>query len=421
MKTIPRFILITSHLSLITIYLLLAANAAFAQGSLTPPGAPAPTFKTLQQIEPRTPISSLPFTISTPGSYYVTGNLTGVAGSHGITITVDNVTVDLNGFVITGVAGAFHGIEMPQTVTNIVIRNGTVANWSPLSGINGINARNSHFHQLQVRSNGLGLVAGLGARVTECGAFGNTSSGISAGSGSVVSHCAASTNTGNGINAGTGSTLTDCTARDNSGTYGIFADEGSTLTNCTATSNDVEHGIHADLRSTLTNCTASSNDSAAADSWGISVGAQSTVSNCTSTANTNSNGAASDSTGGGILAGASSTVQNCTVVGNKGDGIQVANDSRVFGNNCDSNEFGGGNAAGVHATGSDNRIEGNNVTDNTRGIDVDAGGNLIVKNSASGNGTPATDNYAITGTNTIGAIVTATGTITADPWANFSY
>jgi hypothetical protein len=35
-----------------------------AQGSLTPPGAPAPTMKTLTQIEPRTPISSLPFTIS---------------------------------------------------------------------------------------------------------------------------------------------------------------------------------------------------------------------------------------------------------------------------------------------------------------------------------------------------------------------
>jgi hypothetical protein len=41
-----------------------------AQGSLTPPpGAPAPTMKTLDQIEARTPISSAPFTISAPGSY----------------------------------------------------------------------------------------------------------------------------------------------------------------------------------------------------------------------------------------------------------------------------------------------------------------------------------------------------------------
>ena len=48
---------------------------AFAQGSLTPPGSPAPTMKTLAQIEPRTSISSVPFTISVPGSYYLTANL----------------------------------------------------------------------------------------------------------------------------------------------------------------------------------------------------------------------------------------------------------------------------------------------------------------------------------------------------------
>jgi hypothetical protein len=51
-------------------------STVFAQGSLTSPGAPAPTMKTLAQIEPRTPISSAPFTISVPGSYYLTTNLT---------------------------------------------------------------------------------------------------------------------------------------------------------------------------------------------------------------------------------------------------------------------------------------------------------------------------------------------------------
>lgn len=56
-------------------------STAFAQGSLTPPpGAPAPTMITLQQIEPRTPISSVPFTITTPGSYYLTTNLYSPSG-----------------------------------------------------------------------------------------------------------------------------------------------------------------------------------------------------------------------------------------------------------------------------------------------------------------------------------------------------
>ena len=71
-------------------------------GSLTPPGAPAPTMKTLAEVEPRTPISSIPITISEFGSYYLTGNLTGLPGTNGITIISDSVTIDLNGFALIG-------------------------------------------------------------------------------------------------------------------------------------------------------------------------------------------------------------------------------------------------------------------------------------------------------------------------------
>src|SRR5436190_21494060 len=81
---------------------LLISVSLFAQGGLAPPGAPAPTMKTLQQIEPRTPISSLPFNILTSGSYYVMTNLTGVSGSDGITVFVSGVTIDLGGFSLTG-------------------------------------------------------------------------------------------------------------------------------------------------------------------------------------------------------------------------------------------------------------------------------------------------------------------------------
>jgi hypothetical protein len=86
--------------------LLLAAAAAkmIAQGPLTPPGTPAPTMKTLDQLdaklEKRTPISSAPSTISASGSYYLTANLT-VASGTAIAISADNVTLDLNGFAST--------------------------------------------------------------------------------------------------------------------------------------------------------------------------------------------------------------------------------------------------------------------------------------------------------------------------------
>src|SRR5215469_10506728 len=74
--------------------------SAFGQGSLTPPGAPAPTMKSLDQIEARTPISSLPFTIGSSGSYYLAASLTGSGGNDGITVNADDVTVDLNGFAL---------------------------------------------------------------------------------------------------------------------------------------------------------------------------------------------------------------------------------------------------------------------------------------------------------------------------------
>src|SRR5438094_3223557 len=86
-------------------------SSILAQGRLTPPGAPAPTMKSLDQIEARTPISSLPFTIpfnNNSGSYYLTKNLS-VSTGNGIDIQGDNVMVDLNGFTISSTAASANG------------------------------------------------------------------------------------------------------------------------------------------------------------------------------------------------------------------------------------------------------------------------------------------------------------------------
>jgi hypothetical protein len=103
-------------------------STVFAQGSLTPPGAPAPTMKTLDQIEPRMPISSAPFTINVPGSYYLTTNLT-VSSGNGITIVASDVTLDLSGFTIssTDPANSGRGIMSSGARINLAIYNGHIS------------------------------------------------------------------------------------------------------------------------------------------------------------------------------------------------------------------------------------------------------------------------------------------------------
>jgi hypothetical protein len=118
--------------SLILIFLLTLNSqlTAFGQGSLTPPGAPAPTFKTLSQVEPRFPISDFQTNLTVSGSYYLVTNLfSGTNNNDAINIrtNVHDITIDLNGFSIisTNPAGGSSpvGIRISEA-TNIVIRNG---------------------------------------------------------------------------------------------------------------------------------------------------------------------------------------------------------------------------------------------------------------------------------------------------------
>src|SRR6266404_9548087 len=124
-RSIPSFLRSsTLFLALLLLSILDPQPSTFAQGSLTPPGAPGATMKTLAQIEPRTPISSLPYNITNAGSYYLTTNLTGLSGTNGIMISANHVVLDLAGFALSGVPGATIGVNLPATQTNLLVRNG---------------------------------------------------------------------------------------------------------------------------------------------------------------------------------------------------------------------------------------------------------------------------------------------------------
>jgi parallel beta-helix repeat protein len=96
----------------------------------------------------------------------------------------------------------------------------------------------------------------------------------------------------------------------------------------------------------------------------------------------------------------------------------VASDCRVVNNSCDQNSLTAGDT-GILVTGAGNQIDGNTVTDQSIGIDCNpATGNIIIRNTASGN----TTDYSIAAANSAGPILIGANPIASvNPWANFSF
>ena len=428
---------------LVAAWLLSTCNAqlstCFAQGSLTPPGAPAPTMKTLAQVEPRTPISTQGIIITQPGSYYLTTNLTGGATT-GLEINADNVVLDLNGFAIIGAPGTT-GIYVDDGHTNTCIRNGTVQNWIN-TGVSAGRAYNFQADHLMVSGNGRGIFAGTNATISSCTVrsnsifgisceqgslilectVGNTGqSGISSGAGSTVKDCAVQGNSFDGINVGESSIISGCTARAN-GFNGIFVSANCTVNDCVAKNNALD-GFHSDTGCVFSHCSSTFN---AGNGYTLGIG--NSIIACSAARNTgmgfslSTGGTIKDCSsyynhGNGITADSYCTIQNCTADYGDADGIVTTNGCRITENNVTRNGSSGN--AGIRVYGSGNRIEGNNAVGNINsGIVMQAGNNFLVRNSASGQSV----NYNAIGLSTFGPIDTNIGSITnLNPWANFSY
>ena len=251
-------------LAVFGVVMVMVAISAVIAGDLNPPGPPTSgTMKTLDEVEPRIPISQadIPKTISEPGSYYLTEDVN--SSGTAITVNVDDVTIDLMGYAIKGPdSGTNYGIYMDGG-SNVEIRNGTVRDFK--TGICTSDTSCQFNRVIRVRS------------------VSNAENGI--------------------LCIGSGNLIKDCTVSDNGilathDVYGILAGCGSTVTGNTAHHNGTSvsmgyvHGIYAYIGSTVTGNTAYDNgDSADHNAYGICLQGYNLVDQ--NTAYSNGTGAAS--------------------------------------------------------------------------------------------------------------------------------
>jgi hypothetical protein len=320
-----------------TALLLALATSAFAQGPLAPPAAPAPSMKSLDQIEARTAIPKSPvvpiagphFTISAPGSYYLTGNISVSSGSAiVISAGVNDVTLDLNGFTISSTLTASSsgsGIDMPGNHNRITIRHGNITSGTTVTD------------------------AGV---VTNAGFDGGIDGGVLQYV--LVSQIHVSGVAGNGIVINQQSTISECTA-DNCGYRGLVGE--------TVTSSSVDHCKFNGITATnASNCIGSSHA-------GIGLTCSSNAINCTGTSATLFGlycfGNATNCTGTSTISFGfycEGNATNCTGISTSSSGFTCVNNAT----NCNGTTISGFNGMVVGGTASSCR--GRN----------DSGGNSLV-------------------------------------------
>ena len=246
-----------------TIVLIVGAGlySLHAEDSLTPlgpPGSDAAKMKSLNQLEPRTPITTLPFAVTNSGAYYLMGTLIGTNAADGIIIFRDDVQVDLRGFSLIGVPGSSNGIMVGNSCHNISIHDGVVRGWGA-SGIAAGMAHESEINSVTAFTNdGDGIVMGDNALVTSCGAFKNKGTGIRTSVGGTVTDSKVRDNGGAGIVVDSMSRVLQSSANRN-GTGGIAGNLYCVVRNCVAAEN-LGHGISVDSDSRVLENSCSMND-----------------------------------------------------------------------------------------------------------------------------------------------------------------
>jgi hypothetical protein len=130
-----------------------------------------------------------PYKITESGSYRLKGNLVVTAAdTTAINIGASNVTIDLNGFSITGPGSSIglYGIADLNAGTAVAVRNGTISGFSygiQLTGSGGLKdaVTAAIIENMTVYNNGVGISSGLSSVLRDNVVTGNTLDGIRTG------------------------------------------------------------------------------------------------------------------------------------------------------------------------------------------------------------------------------------------------
>lgn len=288
-------------------------TAVFA-GPLAPPaGGIQPTYKTLQQVEPRRVITFEDFPgdgqsvhlINQAGSYYLMSNVYVPSGKTGIKIAASNVTLDLNGFAIIDLGGAagtaVNGIvaqSIDGPISGAVIRNGSVVGCnrgivltgSDSSRVESITCSgqtseafflgaSSQILNCNARAAGTSFFLGDASRAENCTASASAENGFTLGTGASAFRCTSNASSADGFNAGPSSRLDSCSSingyngivigaraiardcdADGAQNYGFIAASYATIDRCSAS--DSPGGFSMGGHTRLTNSTAVTTDGA---------------------------------------------------------------------------------------------------------------------------------------------------------------
>lgn len=313
-------------------------DAGAMAGELTPPPGPiAATDATLLNEQ----WTTLPYTITQPGLYRLTSNLTGVAGQPGIIVASSHVTIDLNGFALSGAGVGTHAIQPGNGgFQALTVMNGHIANWNR----NGITM--SVFMEDGV-TGGIGRARIEGVIVTQCG-----HTGISATTNSLIKNCVVSECGIDGVSIGIlGGVIEDCTIYNNA-SNGISTSEGVLVARCTIYNNG-EVGISLSNSGQLVrDCVVRNNQA------------------------------------GGIVASSGATIVGCSVMNNSGFGISIVASCDIR-NNSIRNNGNHGITSGANVINASNLIQENQIVLNSGyGINLTSNtGNYIYRNIVRRNST----------------------------------